>query len=59
MGIDVNFMVGDEAGQGVNSIGFIIAKALARRAGVWGDKCPLGLFTRKNFLPLRSSYRLW
>ena len=30
MGVDVNIMVGGEAGQGVQSAGFIIAKALAR-----------------------------
>ncbi len=30
MSIDVNFMVGGEAGQGVQSAGFILAKALAR-----------------------------
>jgi len=30
MGVDINFMVGGEAGQGVQAAGFIIAKALAR-----------------------------
>lgn len=30
MSVDVNFMVGGEAGQGVQSVGFILAKALAR-----------------------------
>ncbi len=30
MAIDVNFMVGGEAGQGVQSVGFILAKAFAR-----------------------------
>jgi 2-oxoglutarate ferredoxin oxidoreductase subunit alpha len=30
MGLDVNMMVGGEAGQGVQSVGFILAKALAR-----------------------------
>ncbi len=30
MSIDFNFMVGGEAGQGVQSIGFLLAKALAR-----------------------------
>lgn len=30
MSIDINFMVGGEAGQGVQSVGFILAKAFAR-----------------------------
>jgi len=30
MAIDVNFMIGGEAGQGVQSAGFVLAKALAR-----------------------------
>ena len=30
MSIDINFMVGGEAGQGVQSVGFLLAKALAR-----------------------------
>ncbi len=30
MGVDISFMVGGEAGQGVQAAGFIIAKALAR-----------------------------
>ena len=30
MPVDVNFMVGGEAGQGVQSVGFILAKAFAR-----------------------------
>ena len=30
MPVDINFMVGGEAGQGVQSIGFLLAKALAR-----------------------------
>ena len=30
MPIDINFMVGGEAGQGVQSVGFLLAKALAR-----------------------------
>ena len=30
MPTDVNFMVGGEAGQGVQSVGFILAKAFAQ-----------------------------
>ena len=30
MAIDVNFMVGGEAGQGVQSVGFILAKTFTR-----------------------------
>jgi 2-oxoglutarate ferredoxin oxidoreductase subunit alpha len=30
MSVDVNFMIGGEAGQGVQSVGFILAKALVR-----------------------------
>ncbi|MDO8687515.1 MAG: 2-oxoacid:acceptor oxidoreductase family protein, partial [Dehalococcoidales bacterium] len=30
MAVDINFMVGGEAGQGVQSVGFLLAKALAR-----------------------------
>ncbi|MFA5368253.1 MAG: 2-oxoacid:acceptor oxidoreductase family protein, partial [Dehalococcoidia bacterium] len=30
MAVDVNFMIGGEAGQGVQSIGFLLAKALVR-----------------------------
>jgi 2-oxoglutarate ferredoxin oxidoreductase subunit alpha len=30
MSIDVNFMIGGEAGQGVQSVGFLLAKALVR-----------------------------
>jgi len=39
MGIDINSMVGGEAGQGVQAAGFIIAKALARYGlGVFADQ---------------------
>jgi 2-oxoglutarate ferredoxin oxidoreductase subunit alpha len=30
MAVDINFMVGGEAGQGVQSVGFLLAKAFAR-----------------------------
>lgn len=30
MGTDINFMIGGEAGQGVQSVGFVLAKAFAR-----------------------------
>ncbi len=30
MSVDINFIVGGEAGQGVQSVGFVLAKALAR-----------------------------
>ena len=30
MAIEINFIVGGEAGQGVQSVGFLLAKALAR-----------------------------
>lgn len=30
MTVDINFMVGGEAGQGVQSVGFLLAKTLAR-----------------------------
>jgi 2-oxoglutarate ferredoxin oxidoreductase subunit alpha len=41
MGIDINIMVGGEAGQGVQSAGFIIAKALAR--------CGLSVFADQDY----------
>jgi len=41
MGVDINLMVGGEAGQGVQSAGFIIAKALAR--------CGLSVFADQDY----------
>jgi Pyruvate/2-oxoacid:ferredoxin oxidoreductase gamma subunit len=32
MPVDFNFMVGGEAGQGVQSVGFLLAKVFARAA---------------------------
>ena len=49
MPVDINFMVGGEAGQGVQSAGYTLAKALARD----------GFLSKIGILILTAGFPLW